>query len=44
MGVAYAQDKPQDRPQDKSKPAEHGLVPGARILKMQTAFNPAGPD
>ena len=45
MNVAVAQDRPaQDRPaQDKPKATDLALAPGARILKMQTAFNPALP-
>ncbi|MEK7687747.1 MAG: hypothetical protein AAB398_05010, partial [Pseudomonadota bacterium] len=39
MGVASAQDRRQDRP----KAADLGPAPGTRILKMQTAFNPALP-
>ena len=43
MNVAVAQDKPaQDRPaQDRPKTTDLALAPGARVLKMQTAFNPA---
>ncbi len=41
MGVASAQDKPKGV--DHPKVADHALPPGARLLKMQTAFNPALP-
>ena len=45
MNVAVAQDKPaQDRPaQDRPKTTDLALAPGARLIKMQTAFNPALP-
>ena len=40
--LAFAQDKSPDKSQDKSKAADIGPPP-ARLLKMQTAFNPALP-
>lgn len=40
--LAFAQDKSPDKSQDKSKAVDIGPPP-ARLLKMQTAFNPALP-